>query len=128
TLGETMDFIKAELDLALQTNEERVKSRVWRVSKPAALAFAARFYLYLHDYDKALYYADEALKLHSTLVNYETFFEPTMRTFTSNGGTYTQPNGSTDFQFDEFFYSRVMYNHTSNAVPSARLLGLYDQA
>ncbi|HEY8387467.1 MAG TPA: RagB/SusD family nutrient uptake outer membrane protein, partial [Parasegetibacter sp.] len=128
TLGETMDFIKAELDLALQTSEERVKSRVWRVSRPAALAFAARFYLYLHDYDKALYYADEALKLHSTLVNYETFFEPNMRTFTSNGGTYTQPNGSTDFQFDEFFYSRVMYNHTSNAVPSEKLLGLYDQA
>src|SRR5690606_36769839 len=71
TLGETIDFIKAELDLALQTSEERVKSQVWRVSKPAALAFAARFYLYLHDYAKALYYADEALKLHSMLLNYE---------------------------------------------------------
>lgn len=127
TLGETMDFIKSELELALQTTQPREKVDLWRISKPATLAFAARFYLYLHDYDKALYYSDEALKAHSTLVNYESYFTPFMRTYNSNGGSYTGPNANSDFQFDEFYFSRMMYNHTLNAVPSEELLNLYDQ-
>jgi len=127
TLGETIDFIREELDLALQTNEPRDKSDLWRISKPAAIAFAARFYFYLHDYDKALKYADQALNAYSTLVNYETYFKPTMRTFNSNGGSYTAPNASSDFKFDEFYYSRIMYNHTLNAVPSQALMNLYDK-
>lgn len=127
TLGETMEFIRNELNLALQTTRVRDKSDLWRISKPAALAFAARYYLYLHDYDKALQYADEALTAHSTLVNYEAYFKPTMRTFNSNGGSYTAPNGASDFKFDEFYYSRIMYNHTLNAVPSQSLENLYDK-
>jgi SusD family. len=127
TLEETMDFIGSELELALQTTEAREKKDLWRISKPAAMAFAARYYLYLHDYDKALFYAEEALKKHSTLIDYESYFTPFMRTYSSNGGTYSAPNASSDFQFDEFYLSRMMYNHTLNAVPSEELMNLYDK-
>jgi hypothetical protein len=127
TLSETLDFIEQELQLALQTSQPRSADRLWRVSKPAAEAFAARFYLYKHDYEKALSYAESALSAHSTLVNYETYFTPTMRTYNSNGGTYTGPNASSDFKFDEFYLSRLLYNHTGNAVPSQELLNLYDK-
>jgi len=127
TLGQTMDFIEQELKLALETSETRSEEALWRVSKVGAQAFAARFYLYLHDYEKALAYADACLNSYSTLINYEAYFAPQMRTFMSNGGSYTQPNGSTDFRFGEFYLSRMMYNHTGNAVPSQELMDLYDK-
>lgn len=127
SLAATMEFIENELKLAMETSESRNPSLLWRVSKEACYAFAARFYLYMHDYENAQKYANLALESYSTLVNYQTYFEPTLRTFNSNGGTYTTPNGGSDFRFEEFYLSRIMYNHTQNAVPSPQLLNLYDQ-
>jgi len=128
SLEETMNFIEEELNLALETTQPRDINRLWRISLPAVQAFAARFYLYIHDYQKAEYFANEALQAHSSLVDYETYFTPFMRTYSSGGGTYVAPNAPTNYKFDEIYFARVLYNHTQNAVPSEDLLNLYDQA
>jgi hypothetical protein len=127
SLEETMNFIEDELNKALETTLPRDINRLWRISLPAVQAFAARYYLYIHDYQKAEEYAGLALQAHSALVDYETYFAPTMRTYSSGGGTYVAPNAATDYKFDEILYARVEYNHTSNAVPSEDLLNLFDQ-
>lgn len=128
SLEETINFIEEELNHALETTQPRDINRLWRISLPAVQAFAARFYLYIHDYQKAEDFANKALLAHSSLVDYETYFTPTMRTYTSGGGTYVAPNAATDYKFDEIYFARVLYNHTQNAVPSEDLLNLFDQA
>lgn len=127
SLEETMNFIEEELNHALETTQPRDINRLWRISLPAAQAFAARFYLYIHDYQKAEDFANKALLAHSSLVDYETYFTPTMRTYSSGGGTYVAPNAATDYKFDEIYFARVLYNHTFNAVPSEDFLNLFDQ-
>lgn len=126
SLDETMIYIEDEIEYALQTTEPR-EDDLWRISLPAAQAMAARFYLYIHDYEKALYYADLVLQDYSVLVNIEEYFTPLMRTYSSSGGTYVGPNASSDFKYPEFLFTRILYNHTYNAVPSEELLDLYDQ-
>jgi hypothetical protein len=128
TLQETIDFIEEELNKALETTQPRDINRLWRISLPAVQAFAARFYLYIHDYVKAEEFANKALQAHSAMVDYETYFSPFMRTYTSGGGTYVAPNAPTDYKFDEIYYARILYNHTQNAVPSEDLLNLFDKA
>jgi hypothetical protein len=127
TLEETMQFIEEELETALETTQARDINKLFRLSLPAAQAFAARFYLYLHDYAKASQYANLALTSHSQMVNYQTYFSPTMRTYSSGGGTYIAPNASSDYKFGETYYARMLYNHTQNAVPSQKLMDLYDK-
>ncbi|MFA5848511.1 MAG: RagB/SusD family nutrient uptake outer membrane protein [Bacteroidales bacterium] len=127
SLEETMKFIEDELTIALKTTEPRDINKLWRISLPGVQAFAARYYLYLHDYDKASQYANLALTAHSTMVDYQPYFTPTMRTYSSGGGTYFAPNASTDYKFGEFYFARILYNHTQNAVPSDGLMNLYDK-
>ncbi len=126
SLEETINFIEEELNMALETTLPRDINRLWRISLPAVQAFAARFYLYIHDYQKAEDYANKALQAHSSLVDYETYFAPKMRTYSSGGGSYTAPNAATDYKFDEIYFARILYNHTQNAVPSEDLLNLFD--
>ncbi|WP_316799694.1 RagB/SusD family nutrient uptake outer membrane protein [Pedobacter frigidisoli] len=52
---------------ALLPNEAVVK---FRPSRPAAFAQLARIYLYMGDYENAMRYADECLKIKSTLMDY----------------------------------------------------------
>jgi len=127
SLEETMKFIEDEMKIALETTQARDINKLFRLSLPAVQAFAARFYLYLHDYDKAAQYAGLALTSHSAIVDYQAYFAPKMRTYSSGGGTYFAPNAASDFKFDEFYYARMLYNHTQNAVPSEKLMNLYDK-
>lgn len=127
SLEETMNFIEDELNMALETTLQRDINRLWRISLPAVQAFAARFYLYIHDYQKAEDFANKALQAHSALVDYQAYFAPKMRTYSSGGGTYRAPNAATDYKFDEIYFARILYNHTQNAVPSEDLLNLFDQ-
>lgn len=48
------------------------KYKIWRASLPAVHAFAARYYLFMNNYNEALKYADLALKKHADLVDYNT--------------------------------------------------------
>lgn len=128
SLEETMKFIEDDMKIALETTQTRDINKLFRLSLPAAQAFAARFYLYLHDYDKAEQYANVALTSHSQMVNYQTYFSPKMRNYFIGGGTYYAPNAAADYKFGETYYARNLYNHTYNAVPSEKLMNLYDKA
>jgi len=127
TLEETMKFIEDEMKIALETTQVRDINQLFRISLPGVQAFAARFYLYLHDYEKAAQYASLALTSHSLMVDYQTYFSPSMRTYSSGGGTYIAPNAASDYKFGETYYARNLYNHTQNAVPSEKLMNLYDK-
>jgi len=77
-----------------------------RPNKTAALALLARTYLVMKDYDKALMYAEAALNLHSTLID-----------FNSLNTSLSKPiSGSNE---EIIFYSSVMsYLHASRALIS----------
>ena len=68
-LRDTHKMIEDDIKEALKIKRTDL-SRSWRVSLPAAQALATRFYLYSNDYEKALEYAEEALKAKSELVDY----------------------------------------------------------
>lgn len=72
TLGETFGFIESDIMEALKITKPFVNTangtpENWRATTAGAKAFAARFYLYLGDYDKARQYADEVLAEYSEL-------------------------------------------------------------
>ena len=70
-LEESYRFVEEDLKEALKITVDNVNRR-WRVSIPAVHSFLARFYLFCHDYDQALKYADLALQADARLVDYST--------------------------------------------------------
>ena len=66
-LEESYRFVEEDLKEALKITVDNVNRR-WRVSIPAVHSFLARFYLFCHDYDQALKYADLALQADARLV------------------------------------------------------------
>ena len=137
TLSETFDFIEADLTEALKTT--KVKGDSWRFSLAAVNAFAARFYLYKHEYDKALLHANAALGSHSTLVNTADLVEP-QRVYT----TYYVNEAGDDVWVDilrpeifwqrainalhheELYYARFL-NIVQRFIPSQELIDLYQE-
>lgn len=62
TLKDTYENIAADIEEAMPfISEDHLKVPKFHWNKKAANAFAARFYLYFHDYDKTIRYATEAL-------------------------------------------------------------------
>lgn len=147
TLAETYQAIESELTgaLKLQNSLEMVnnKYRTWRGSKPAAEAFAARYYLSISNYSEALKYAENALTGHDVLVDYNTDmrYSANKSEVTINVGLpnqekveikypYTHDNQSdmTDMlEWKEFYYFRMLYNSSWWYLPSKELLALYDK-
>ena len=72
TVQEVYDLILSDLDKAIPSLPVKPILNPFRASKPAAYGLLARAYLYMGDYAKALKNADEALKLSSALLNYNT--------------------------------------------------------
>lgn len=73
TLQETYVFIEKDMNEALRIMAENPtysKNKSWRAGKASVNAFAARYYLNRNDYDRAIKYAEIALKEHSELVDY----------------------------------------------------------
>lgn len=145
TLEETYNLIESDLMKALEITKEFGQvnglNNSWRASTAAVNAFAARFYLALHDYAKAQSYAQTALDEYSTLRNYNTDMRfstiPAFATIFNPGPTqveifypYThdQQRAVQDrLEFGESYYFRML-NHPAWAYwPSNDLLNLYDQ-
>ena len=62
TLRETYENIAADIEAALPyVNEDHLLVPKYHWNQKAANAFAARFYLYYHDYDKTIQYATKVL-------------------------------------------------------------------
>ncbi|MGN0281851.1 MAG: RagB/SusD family nutrient uptake outer membrane protein [Prevotella sp.] len=75
TLEETYAFIESELEEALKCNTPLMQDgiqKIWRANTAAINGFAARFYLSINNYSKALEHAEKALNEHSRLVDYNT--------------------------------------------------------
>lgn len=147
TLEETYQAIESELTgaLKLQNSLEMVnnKYRTWRGSKPAANAFAARYYLSINNYGEALKYAENALAEHNVLMNYNTDmrYSANKSEVTINVGLpnqekveimypYTHDNqiDMTDMlEWKEFYYFRMLNHESWWYLPSKDLLALYDK-
>ncbi|MBI9064847.1 MAG: RagB/SusD family nutrient uptake outer membrane protein [Marinilabiliaceae bacterium] len=126
TLQKTYDFIETELEQALKLDIPA--DRNWRGSKAAVRAFSARYWLYRGDYPKAKQYAQEALSLHSELVDYASAFT----TYTDSYGTvYPMTNKYYWYtaQWLNFWKGQYMNRSIQNGwwknIPSQELLDLY---
>lgn len=146
TLERTYEQIERDLSVALQMTTELTmvngKYKIWRASRPAVLAFAARYWLFRNDYEQAESYADAALELHNELVDYNTEmrYSNQKTTYTINPGTpeeevvevlfpYTHDDREdvTDrLEWKEFYWYRLLYNSSWWYVPSRELIALYD--
>lgn len=69
TLAETVAAITFHIEEGQKISVERTTS--WRDSEASAASIAARFYTYMHDFVKAEMYAQQAIDLHSYIVNME---------------------------------------------------------
>ncbi len=146
TLKDTYNFIEADLQEALKIETPFQKignTNRWnsvRANKAAVNGFAARYYLYLNDYEKALSYANTALSAHNLLVDYNTEMKymDTPTTFNINGKTETvyfpytyegSANNVNDrmFEWKEMTYFRMQYDSNWWMMPSDNLLALYDK-
>jgi hypothetical protein len=146
TLGATWEFMEADLEMALELStalsQKNNLNRTWRASSAAVKAFAARFYLALHDYEKAQQYAEQALVAHSALVNYNTemsyypapwpvtIFNPGPETvelrFPSTLLSQYQVNPSDHLAWKESYYFRFFILQDWYYIPSQELLDLYN--
>jgi tetratricopeptide (TPR) repeat protein len=132
SLKETYDFIEADLQMALNIKKTDLDSP-WRCSLPAVEAFAARFYLYLGQYDKALGYANKALEANNRLVSFESVMYQNGQLYNYAGSgalyPYTYAMASADlYWWPELYYVRFLAQRTyyQHAYPSDKLMDLYD--
>ena len=146
TLKATYDFIEAELQEALKIETPFTKigdTNRWnsvRANKAAVNGFAARFYLYQNNYEKALSYATIALGAHDLLVDYNTEMRnmdsPTTVNINGHNETIFFPytyEGSANkvnefmLEWKELTYFRMAYDVNWWMMPSDELLALYDK-
>lgn len=150
-LQDTWQFIENDLQEALKIKKNFVREdgmKVnWRGSKGSVYAFAARYYLYRADYDKAKFYAEEALKQCS---DFKDFNDPAEMYYKASVSTYTledtgeqveirrpylwnqlvtywgmEPNMEVLLGWDELFYTRTMSYGNSWFAPSKELLDTF---
>jgi hypothetical protein len=135
TLQQTYDLIEADLNEALKSPMTDIDKRWW-VSKPAAQALLARFYLFTQDYEKAADMARQALQSGKAILHdYNTLSRQEVPTMSPEGiedvvmrsefYTYS-PNQMTDYK--EMYYSQYFAAESGiYLIPSATLTALYDQ-
>lgn len=127
SLADTYNFIEADLQEALKMDVPF--NRNWRASTAAVEAFAARFYLYLGEYDKAAQYASSALAEHSDMIDYDAEFYTVTD---ASGIEYPMTNTYYSFRPEwlNFWKGQYMNRSKTNAhwksLPSQELLDLYD--
>jgi hypothetical protein len=142
SLKETYDLILSDLEIALELDVDlevvNNKNRSWRASTASVKAFAARFYLSMHDYVNAQKFAEEALAEHSDLIDYNTDmrYSDRPRTAFVDGvpteikAPYTideQQDPSDRMEWKELYLYRLLDNPWWYNIPSDDLLNTYDQ-
>lgn len=115
TLGETFSFIESEITEALKITKPYVNNgtrETWRGTTASVKAFAARFYLYLGDYDLAKQYAEEVLAEYSTLKD---FNDPAQMYYSYNDDTYTINSGTSEEEVItvKYPYTKLQFYGTS---------------
>lgn len=138
TLKETYDNVESDIIEALKIKRTDLDRR-WRASLPAVQAFAARFYLFKHNYDEAIKYANLALAANSQLVDYNTEMRYATRTVSTSRGQLYVPytyylSSATSPDYDPtaaLKWKEVYYIYDFNYGmwynPSQYMVDLYDQ-
>lgn len=128
TIDETWKQIETDIAEALKITVTD-NSRPWRTSKSAVDAFAARFYLYVGNFTKALEHANAALDAYSTLTDYSTQISPYVDywdgleystlylTYSSSPTIYSE--------LHEQYQVKISNELSAGLVPSQELLNLY---
>jgi hypothetical protein len=148
TLEDTYTLIEADITEALKITVPLVKDgrvRHWRGNTAAANALASRYWLGRNNHEEALKYANNALTIYNTLVDYNTEMHystrpPTNYTIDPNDPDkkkvvqlkfpYTHDNqiDMTDMLgWKEFYYFRLLYHESWWYVPGPELLDLYER-
>lgn len=151
TLKETWDFIEEELQEALKVKKAYIRKDGrhinWRASTAAVNAFAARYYLYRADYDRAKQYAQAALSEFDEYVDYNNPDEVSWNAYSrkvtlSDTGqtveikysniwvqldTYFEMEANLDalLSWKEMYYARTMKNGSPWNIPSQELLDCF---
>jgi len=112
SLKESFDQIFADLNGSLGLlPEERPSANLNRPSKIAAYALLARMSLEMRNYAAAEQYADHALTLYSTLIDYNTVSQTSITPFSRTNAelicSYTQGGGSYSFMTSNYIESPV---------------------
>ncbi|MBR8536692.1 RagB/SusD family nutrient uptake outer membrane protein [Carboxylicivirga sediminis] len=127
SLADTYSFIEADLQEALKIDVDLEHN--WRASTAAVEAFAARYYLYMGQFDKAAQYAASALSVHSDMIDYDAEFYTVED---ASGIAYPMTNTYYPFRdaWLKFWKGQYMNRSLSNphwkSLPSQELLDLYD--
>ncbi|WP_430815641.1 RagB/SusD family nutrient uptake outer membrane protein [Carboxylicivirga sp. RSCT41] len=127
SVADTYSFIEADLQEALKLDVDF--ERNWRASKAAVEAFAARYYLYIGQFDKAAQYAAGALGVHSDMIDYDAEFYTVED---ASGIAYPMTNTYNTFRPEwlNFWKGQYMNRSLSNphwkSLPSQELMDLYD--
>lgn len=111
TVELTYNRIIADLKEAASLLPEEVSYKS-RPDKPAALAMLCRVYLSMQDYENALLYAGEALRLNDVLIDYNTLNASASRPLPA-----ALPNGNSEVLF---YSSLITYRFNSSALVSAQ--------
>ena len=132
-LEESYRFVEEDLKEALKITVDNVNRR-WRVSIPAVHSFLARFYLFCHDYDQALKYADLALQADARLVDYSTEMYYGNEQNSSQGPLQVPYlwweaiyDPSVKLEWAEFYYQYFLSASCAYFCPSREMLKLYDK-
>lgn len=146
SLSDTWAFIDSDLQQALKTTTPLVgqgKRRVWRATTAAVHAFAARYYLYRGDLEKAKAQAEAVLAEYSTLKDFNTSMSYSANddqyeiNASTNKETVTVKYPYTKLQFigtngfpelfgwEELLYARTCTNASWWYIPSRDLLDTY---
>lgn len=127
SLKETFDKIESDLTEGLKIDKLRTVS--WRESDASAAAFAARYYLYVQDFENARIYAEKALSLHSTMIN----LESDITLVPTYGGKLTAHTASLAYYSAEFYTCwesqyKMYYDFTTSfgMTASNELLAAYE--
>ena len=133
TLGETYEFIDANIEEALKVDVEEAK-QPWRADRATVNAFLSRYYMFRGEYEKAISAADYAMDKKGTvkLRNYNDLIAGNPAYYTNPADTikYCETNDYTTAQFStwgEIFFLRFAYTGSQWMIPSEELLALYDQ-
>ena len=118
TLAKTYAQILSDAKTSAELLPVERPSALNRPNKASAYALLARIYLDMRQYEQALYYAEQALAIYSTLIDYNTVSKTSTTPFSSRN--------------DELLFNRAQnagfYNLTTNSVssPAKISLGLVD--
>lgn len=129
SLKESYDFIEQDILAAMADipNEKKV----WKITKAGVYAFAARFYLFIGNYDDALKYSNLALQSNNEIVDYTGFTTKQISLNNKdlnvlpyfNDVTFTDDCSITKLK--DLYYVETMNIRGKPVFPSDELIALY---